>query len=289
MDSAATENVDSFLVEALQNPRHRLTILRMELEVQRFLQNSEKDQFEFQHLPTSYLRLAAHRVAHHYGLATMVQEGMIVVRKQAERRNPPVRLADIPAKHPESDEHDQVKIAIKARPKQGSLEKANGLGDERGPVKSVEERKEEYERARARIFSTSPTSPPTSPTSSEDALSDGSSSRVAILRDQEKDRYDPDYNRGHQRYVGGALNQQGFNMLQYNLQNTQLPYFPQSATGGYYSPYCAVGWNQAVQQAGAYVQWPTAPMMYAHSYEQFCNQAPFFQQPLTFDYSQGYY
>ncbi|KAK8594103.1 hypothetical protein V6N13_125913 [Hibiscus sabdariffa] len=52
--------VDPFLVEALQNPRHRLTILRMELDIQKFLQHSDQQQFEFQHFPTSYLRLAAH-------------------------------------------------------------------------------------------------------------------------------------------------------------------------------------------------------------------------------------
>lgn len=46
----------------------------MELDVQRLLQNPEQQQFEFQHFPISYLRLAAHRVANHYGLATAVQE-----------------------------------------------------------------------------------------------------------------------------------------------------------------------------------------------------------------------
>ncbi|KAF9625529.1 hypothetical protein IFM89_023840 [Coptis chinensis] len=45
--------------------------LRMELDIQSFMQNHDQQQFEFQHFPTSYLRLAAHRVAQHYGLQSM--------------------------------------------------------------------------------------------------------------------------------------------------------------------------------------------------------------------------
>ncbi|CAL5417128.1 unnamed protein product [Camellia sinensis] len=70
----------------------------MELDIQKFLHNSEQHQFEFQHFPTSYLRLAAHRVAQHYGLQTMVQDNVldglgtrIVVKKLAESR--PMHMA----------------------------------------------------------------------------------------------------------------------------------------------------------------------------------------------------
>ncbi|EFH44668.1 predicted protein, partial [Arabidopsis lyrata subsp. lyrata] len=58
--------VDPFLVEALQNPRHRLTILSMEIDIQKFFQNPEQLQLEFLPFPTSYMRFAAHRVAQHY-------------------------------------------------------------------------------------------------------------------------------------------------------------------------------------------------------------------------------
>ncbi|XP_010543916.1 PREDICTED: cysteine proteinase inhibitor 7 [Tarenaya hassleriana] len=84
-------------------------VLRMELEVQRFLQDPDQQQFEFQHYPTSYLRLAAHRVAQHYGLVTMVTDSgsdgpgnRILVRKTAETRYPLVRLSEIPVKQPEN-------------------------------------------------------------------------------------------------------------------------------------------------------------------------------------------
>ncbi|KAF9596262.1 hypothetical protein IFM89_008425 [Coptis chinensis] len=120
--------IDPFLKEALQNPRHRLTILRMELDIQSFMQNHDQQQFEFQHFPTSYLRLAAHRVAQHYGLQSMVADNSvdglrtrIVVRKTAESRYPAICLSEVPAEQLENDKPERVKIAIKQRSQNTSL------------------------------------------------------------------------------------------------------------------------------------------------------------------------
>ncbi len=332
--------VDPFLVEALQNPRHRLTILRMELDIQRFLQNPDQQHFEFQHFPTSYLRLAAHRVSQHYGLVTMVQENgldgsgnRILVRKTAESKYPAVHLSEIPAKQSEeSDKIDQIKIVIRPRPNRGSINEAKEFGVKRSPVRSVEERKEEYDRARARIFS-SPDSEDTLSQIPNDgkamvlsrdenegsrnsvietekigSIRDASSSRVAIFRDREKDRTDPDYDRSYDRYVRSLPANQGFGLAPFNMQKVQLPFiqydscFPQlgqiprtQASLNYrppanpiMSPYCAP--RQQTSMEAAYVQWPSAAMMYANSYEQFRHavfQPPFCQQPLSFDYAQN--
>lgn len=204
----------------------------MELDIQKFLQNPDQVQFEFQHFPTSYLRLAAHRVAQHYGLQTMVLDTLIdgagtkiMVIKTAESKYPSVCLSDIP-RQSDSNKHDQVKIAIRRRPS-GTSSGDAGDGLKQNSVRSVEERKEEYDKARARIFS-SPNSPV-----SDDAMSQvsadgkglypskdesqnfvndldknisvrdvGNSSRVAaIFKDREKDRYDPDYDRSYDRYI----------------------------------------------------------------------------------------
>ncbi|XP_057786227.1 uncharacterized protein LOC131003690 isoform X2 [Salvia miltiorrhiza] len=329
--------VDPFLVEALQNPRHRLTILRMELDVQKFLQNNDVLQFEFQHFPTSYLRLAAHRVAQHYGLQTMVQDNVadgqgvrILVMKKPESKFPAVCLSDVPAKESENNKLDQMKIVIRPRPKASSND-LNEFGHKRNPVRTVEERKEEYDRARARIFS----SPSNS--GSEEALpwaaSDGTnitvddnevsrdlgmdwekrhcsmeggnSSRVAIFRDREKDRTDPDYDRSYDRYVKSIPKAQSFRMAPVSFQNFQPPFvqydsvFPQlgqmpppQASLNYrtpvISPYCAMGSNQNSRDA-LYMPLPMQTMMYAQSYDQIRHasfQAPFCQQPLSFDYSQ---
>ncbi|XP_010055671.2 R3H domain-containing protein 1 [Eucalyptus grandis] len=337
--------VDPFLVEALQNPRHRLTILRMELDVRKFIQNTGQQHFEFQHFPTSYLRLAAHRVAQHYGLQTMVQEGgldgngnRILVIKTAGSRLPAVRLSDIPAKQLEDDKAEQVKIVIRPRPSKASAYGANDSGMKRGQVRSVEERKEEYDRARARIFS-SPSGSDSDDTFSQTSIDrrnislnrddnevcripmvdvdkntgirDGSTqSRVAILRDREKDRSDPDYDRSYERYVRNVPAGQSFGLVPFNMQKIQHPFGhfdagftplgqmprPQASlnymppSGAVMNSFGVTGLNQNTSDAG-YMQWPTAAMMYAHSYDQLRHgvfQAPVCQQPLSFDYSQNH-
>lgn len=207
-------------------------VLRMELDIQKFLRNSDQLEFEFQHFPTSYLRLAAHRVAQHYGLLTMVQEKFldgqgtrIVVKKIAERINPRVCLSEVPIKQSENDSTGQKKIIIQSRPTNASSNDNSGLRKQNS-IKSVEERKEEYDRARARIFSAS-SSPESEVTvspkyqknvcstgieneGSRNSVMDmerltnrdgGNSSRVAIFRDREKDIIDPDYDRSYKRYT----------------------------------------------------------------------------------------
>lgn len=164
------DQVDSFLREALQNPRDRLTILRLEQDVERFIRNPGVQVLEFQPMPSSYFRLAAHRVAQHYYLQSMVVDGgsaegtRIVARKTGETRFPSLRLGDIPIgpNVGEQEENKAVlvqvvpaKVAIKQRPTKVGFN--NGLGPcanggKLNISKSVEERKEEYNKARARIF-----------------------------------------------------------------------------------------------------------------------------------------
>lgn len=337
--------VDPFLKEALQNPRHRLTILRMELDVQSFMQNQDQQLFEFPHFPTSYLRLAAHRVAQHYGLQSMVvdnvvdgQKTRIVVKKTAESRYPAVRLSEVPAEQVENDKPEQVKISIKQRSQNAALNGANGTGAKQNALKTMEERKEEYDRARARIFNSSGSSDSDdvpyqgsidersfclSRDTSEGCRNlvneqekspvsrDGSTSRVAILRDREKDRSDPDYDRSYERYVRGLPPNQNFSLGPYNAQSFQPSFvqfetgFPQQhnvlprnqaslsyrpTTNQIMSPFCAVGSNQTSGDP-LYMQCPSLAMMYTHSYEQVRHavfQAPLYHQPVCFNYSQNY-
>ncbi|KAF8403709.1 hypothetical protein HHK36_011813 [Tetracentron sinense] len=320
--------VDPFLKEALQNPRHRLTVLRMELDIQRFMQNPDQQQFEFQHFPTSYLRLAAHRVAQHYGLQSMVLDNLIdglgtriVVRKTDESRYPTVCLSEVPVKQPENDK-PEVKIAIRPRPYKVSPYDASELGIKCSPVRTMEERKEEYDRARARIFSSS-SSPDLEGASSQatvegkslcfsrdesegcrnpmvepektPTIRDGCTSfRVAIFRDREKDRTDPDYDRSYERYVRGLPPNQSFSLGTSNMQNfqpsfvqyesgfPQLGQLPRTQTSLCYrpsssptmSPFCSMGSNQTSRDA-IYMQWPSPAMMHAQSHNQF--RHPIFQ------------
>ncbi|KAI3419904.1 uncharacterized protein J3R85_012820 [Psidium guajava] len=265
--------VDQFLREALQNPRERLSILRMEQDVEKFIRDPTQKQMEFQQLPTSYLRLAAHRVAQHYGLQSMVlldtnlpdaSNSRIIVSKTSECRISPIRLADIPVNLPSQDT-GVMKVAIKQRPQKRfqNANAGNSNSTKSNSSKSVEERKEEYNRARARIFNSSNFSaglavkPETGPretgpretgprfqdnsqhsslalskmeekalpgvneANTVRGLTDSSTSssgsarsrekepigrqksinRVAIFRDREVDRKDPDYDRSYDRYM----------------------------------------------------------------------------------------
>lgn len=282
--------VDQFLREALQNPRERLSILRMEQDVEKFIRDPSQQQLEFQQLPTSYLRLAAHRVAQHYSLQSMVlldnslpdgTGSRIIVRKTSDCRLPLIRLADIPVNLP-SEDGGAIKVAIKQRPQKRSqmANNANSNSLKSGSAKSVEERKEEYNRARARIFNSSiissgpsggvgakPESEPRVQDSSQHVslvipkmeensvsgisdvnsgrgLVDSSSSssrsarsrtekepvgrnkpnnRVAIFRDREIDRKDPDYDRSYDRYLQRFDPGFGFNGGPYTLQPMYSP------------------------------------------------------------------
>ncbi|KAL2227680.1 UNVERIFIED_CONTAM: cAMP-regulated phosphoprotein 21 [Sesamum indicum] len=279
--------VDQFLRDALQNPRERLSVLRMEQDVEKFIRDPTREQMEFQQLPTSYLRLAAHRVAQHYSLESMVlfdnnlpegSSSRIIVRKTSNIRLPSVRLADVPVNLPTEDS-GAIKVAIKQRPQKGSHNNSNSNmhSVKSNSSKSVEERKEEYNRARARIFSSNSSGgsssgkPESDPriqdgfqhgslgiTKAEErvfpgggpdmiigrSLSDSSTSssrisrsrtekepiarpktnnKVAIFRDREVDRKDPDYDRSYDRYVQRFDPGFGFSGGPYTIQPMYAP------------------------------------------------------------------
>lgn len=154
-----------YLAQLIKASNLMNSVLRMEQDVENFIRDPTQQQLEFKQLPTSYLRLAAHRVAQHYSLQSMVlldnslpdgSGSRIIVRKTFECKLPVIRLADIPVKL--SPENSAVmKVAIKQRPQKWTqmLSNANSNSVKNNNSKSVEERKEEYNRARARIFSSS--------------------------------------------------------------------------------------------------------------------------------------
>ncbi|CAA0814408.1 Single-stranded nucleic acid binding R3H protein [Striga hermonthica] len=289
MSEDLINTVDQFLREAIQNPRERLSVLRMEQDVEKFIRDPTREQMEFQQLPTSYLRLAAHRVAQHYSLQSMVlldnnlpdgSGSRIIVRKTSNIRIPLVRLADIPVNLP-TEENNAIKVAIKQRPHKGfhSNSNLNANPAKSNSSKSVEERKEEYNKARARIFSSTNSSGSSNGKSVSDpriqdsiqhgsvrtpkaeerispspgsgsnvtigrSLSDSSTSssrlirsriekepvarpkmnnRVAIFRDREVDRKDPDYDRSYDRYMQRFDPGFGFSGCPYPIQPMYAP------------------------------------------------------------------
>ncbi|MCO5605350.1 hypothetical protein L7F22_059533 [Adiantum nelumboides] len=257
------DGVDSFLREALQG-KDRLTILRLEQEVDKFMRNPNSQQLEFQPMPSSYLRLVAHRVVQHYNLQSSVADSStpdgarIIARKTSDTSFPRMRLADIPISTYSEESpvlSTQQRFELKRRPNRSSKfgREVNGsvdLSSKLNPAKSVEERKEEYNRARARIFNSGDLGLKVDDDSlglestpvvldpfvnsvfrfdkklepSSDPLVRGELfngpmrigngkqereltavqkgfGRVAIFRDREKDRKDPDYDRNYDRYM----------------------------------------------------------------------------------------
>ncbi|XP_052168332.1 uncharacterized protein LOC127784944 [Oryza glaberrima] len=160
----SVDQLDQFLREALEKPRERLSVLRMEQDILKFIHDPTRTEFDFHGLPTSYLRLAAHRLAQHYFLQSIALQdnglpdgsgSRIILRKtSAECRLPAVRLSDIQVNLPQDESNSIAKVAIKQRPqKHYHNNSSSGAHSSRANLqKSVEERKEEYNKARARIF-----------------------------------------------------------------------------------------------------------------------------------------
>lgn len=289
--SAAREDlvaqVDQFLREALEKPRERLSVLRMEQEILKFIRDPRRTDYEFNGLPTSYLRLAAHRLAQHYFLQSIaipdnsLPDGTgsrIILRKtSSECRLPAVRLADIPVNLPQEENISVAKVAIKQRPQKNlhGMNSSSAHSSRENLQKSVEERKEEYNKARARIFNNSNSSNATDGRSAEEvtlpstlhrstslelnasnrmgqgaeitlerSLTTTSASsrsnrskidkepavnrnrqnnRVAIFRDRESERKDPDYDRSYDRYMQRFDPGFGFSGGPYTIQPLYAP------------------------------------------------------------------
>ncbi|KAM0916317.1 hypothetical protein ACQ4PT_010377 [Festuca glaucescens] len=312
-DDRVASLVDRFLVEALENPRHRLMILRMELDIQKFMQNHQLHEFEFQQFPTSYLRCAAHRVAQHYGLVTVADTlvdgpiSRIVARKTPESKYPAIALSEVPIKQTRNDIEaaEKLKFVICQRPK-ASENGAYGAGTNNGAVKTVEERIDDYNKARARIFNGSIPADVEGP-NDFGALSIGrnelmngepsvdeykgctlnSRSRVAVFKDAEKDRSDPDYDRNYKRYVRppvpdfsvspGAFSFAVPQFMQYGVGYMQSHSMPRNQPSVYYGqPDLSMGSSGTA----VYPQWPTPAMMYPHCYDNLghvISQVPVYQ------------
>jgi large subunit ribosomal protein L10Ae len=259
----------------------------MEQDILKFISDPRQTQFEFTGLPTSYLRLAAHRLAQHYFLQSIaipdnsLPDGTgsrIVLRKtSSECQQPAVRLADIPVSLPQEESSTVAKVAIKQRPQKNfhSINSSSSHSSRDNLQKSVEERKEEYNRARARIFNNSssgnaadgrPVEEVTLPntlhrssslelnssnrmgqgaeitlersltTTSASSRSNRSkiekepgvsrnrqNNRVAIFRDRESERKDPDYDRSYDRYMQRFDPGFGFNGGPYTIQPLYAP------------------------------------------------------------------
>ncbi|KAJ4873500.1 Single-stranded nucleic acid binding R3H protein [Raphanus sativus] len=232
--------------------------------------------FDFPPFPTSYLRLTAHRVAQHYGLATVALDNnnngssgggaaldgsdniILVTKTAAESRFPCVSLSEIiPVKQPEngSGRPEGFKIAIKARPKRGS-----GCGVGQVPTTSDSE-DAPLEGNNTCVNRNEPEVAVSSTPVDAGNRESGRTSRVAIIRDREKDRYDPDYDRSYDRYVRVIPNPMPMHVAFHDGGFLQMPGGHQ-ANLHYEHPVM----SPFINSPAGYTPWPNSPAMnYAQS------------------------
>eukprot|EP01102_Stenamoeba_stenopodia_P012722 TRINITY_DN4044_c0_g2_i1.p1 TRINITY_DN4044_c0_g2~~TRINITY_DN4044_c0_g2_i1.p1 ORF type:complete len:621 (-),score=98.30 TRINITY_DN4044_c0_g2_i1:995-2857(-) len=178
-ESNNSELNDEFILTALQNPRDRITLLKLEHDLERFI-NSNETKLSFPPM-SSYQRLIVHRVAQYFNLEHTAldiypQQRTVVLLKTPETKMPPILFREMnvnkeqeaaqpkPApkafkimqRQPAREESASSKTVSKEASTDSSVTKSPEDERARG-AKTLEEREQEYAKARARIFSESKT------------------------------------------------------------------------------------------------------------------------------------
>jgi len=157
--------IDRFLLTALSNQRDRITILKLEQVLEKFIKDGRRNRLEFPAM-SSYQRLILHRVAQYFRLEHSVVEldalkRTIILNKTSESRIPVLRFFDLVEQETIEIQTKPVKIMKREDKKHSKLtedlprEKPQLLPDKvkiNGKDRTLEEREEEYAKARARIF-----------------------------------------------------------------------------------------------------------------------------------------
>ncbi|CAM9422569.1 unnamed protein product [Lampetra planeri] len=148
-------DVHEFLVNTLKNnPRDRMMLLKMEQELMEFVQDNKQHYRKFPPM-TSYHRMLVHRVAAYFGMDHNVDQTgkAVVVNKTPGTRIPEQRFS-VHLKDEARAEESQKRFILKrdnSSMDRDDMQRIRPLQDERRS-KSFEEREEEYQRVRDRIF-----------------------------------------------------------------------------------------------------------------------------------------
>ncbi|KAM8884961.1 cAMP-regulated phosphoprotein 21 isoform 1-T2 [Synchiropus picturatus] len=143
-------DLDQFIVETLNsNPRDRMMLLKLEQDMTDFIKGDSPFK-KFRHM-SSYHRMLVHRVAAYFGMEHNVDHTgkSVIINCTSSTRIPEQRFLDKVHKD-KTAEIQQWKSILK---RNNSLEEQSRLHKFREkPSKSLEEREEEYQRARDLIF-----------------------------------------------------------------------------------------------------------------------------------------
>nr|XP_060618984.1 R3H domain-containing protein 2 isoform X3 [Anolis sagrei ordinatus] len=147
-------DLHEFLVNTLKkNPRDRMMLLKLEQEILEFI-NDNNNQFKKFPQMTSYHRMLLHRVAAYFGMDHNVDQTgkAVIINKTSNTRIPEQRFSE----HIKDEKSSEFPQRFILKRDDASIDRDDNqiripLQDGRRS-KSIEEREEEYQRVRERIF-----------------------------------------------------------------------------------------------------------------------------------------
>ncbi|XP_078661206.1 R3H domain-containing protein 1-like isoform X13 [Branchiostoma floridae x Branchiostoma belcheri] len=151
-------DLQQFIVDTLKNnPRDRMMLLKLEKDCIELINEEKTHQKTFPPM-TSYHRMLVHRVAAYFGMDHNVDSTgkAVIINKTCNTRIPDLKFSEHIKDNSRGEEPQRRQIL--QRDRESSSEKEE-ISKDRIPAlredkksKSIEEREEEYEKARARIF-----------------------------------------------------------------------------------------------------------------------------------------
>ncbi|XP_017551336.1 cAMP-regulated phosphoprotein 21 isoform X1 [Pygocentrus nattereri] len=154
-------DLEEFLITTLKSsPRDRLMLLKLEKDMTDFM----TDNSSYKKFPqmSSYHRMLVHRVAAYFGLEHNVDHSgkAVIINKTSNSRIPEQRFAE----HVQEEKTEERRSILQRDNSQEKedLQMRVPLLKEQMKSKSIEEREEEYQRVRDRIFSQDASCPPKS-------------------------------------------------------------------------------------------------------------------------------
>jgi len=159
-DSTGTD-LTQFIINTLnKNTKDRVLMLKLELEMTSLVKDIKKTHHKFPHM-SSYHRMLVHRVAAYFGLDHNVDQSgnCVIVNKTKNTRLPEMKFREHIIVGEEGNgtaggEQQQAPLKLKLMKREScscdSGDRQSDTSSRRS--KSIEEREEEYEKARRRIF-----------------------------------------------------------------------------------------------------------------------------------------
>uniref|UniRef100_W5MBF4 cAMP regulated phosphoprotein 21 n=1 Tax=Lepisosteus oculatus TaxID=7918 RepID=W5MBF4_LEPOC len=149
-------DLHEFLVNTLKNnPRDRMMLLKMEQEIIDFIADNNNQYKKFPQM-SSYHRMLVHRVAAYFGMDHNVDQTgkSVIINKTSNTRIPEQRFGE----HIKDDTSEDSQKRFILKRDSSSIDKEDNQQNRIHPFrddrrsKSIEEREEEYQRVRERIF-----------------------------------------------------------------------------------------------------------------------------------------